>query len=148
MRICKSKNRQHNDQKKKYKRTNNNLQNIHIQCKTNDRVTRTPLNTGGELMCSGTVGSSCSTMYTRRVNLITSPVISHEWGPDRDCHEQIKPHQRSSKFVRRKMRIAERNFTVLKSRINNAINVNISVITKYSHYSNTCHLSNKTVYYR
>jgi len=34
------KNRQHNDQKKKHKRTNNDLQNIH---KTNDRATRTPL---------------------------------------------------------------------------------------------------------
>ena len=32
IRICKSKkNRQHNDQKKKYKRTNNDLQNIHIR---------------------------------------------------------------------------------------------------------------------
>ena len=40
IRICKSKkNRQHNDQKKKYKRTNNDLQNTH---KTKDRVPRTP----------------------------------------------------------------------------------------------------------
>ena len=30
--------------------------------KTKDQVTRTPLNTGGELMCSGRVGSSCSTL--------------------------------------------------------------------------------------
>jgi len=29
--------------------------------KTKDRVTRTPLKTGGELRCSGRVGSSCST---------------------------------------------------------------------------------------
>ena len=50
------KNRQHNGQKKKYKRTDNDLQNIHIK----DRVTRTPLNSGGELMCSGRVSSSCS----------------------------------------------------------------------------------------
>jgi hypothetical protein len=37
------KNRQHNGQKKKYKRTNNDLQNIHIQLpnKGKDRVTRT-----------------------------------------------------------------------------------------------------------
>jgi len=28
---------------------------------TKDRVTRTPLKTGGELMCSGRVSSSCST---------------------------------------------------------------------------------------
>ena len=34
IRICKSKkNRQHNGQKKKYKRTNNGLQNIHIKLK-------------------------------------------------------------------------------------------------------------------
>jgi len=32
-----------------------------------DRVTRTPLKTGGELKCSGRVGSSCSTSDTRRV---------------------------------------------------------------------------------
>jgi hypothetical protein len=46
--------------------------------KTKDRVTRTPLKTGGELSCSGRVGSSCSTSDTRRVNLVTNPVISHE----------------------------------------------------------------------
>jgi len=33
IRIRKSKNRQHNGQKKKYKRTNNDLQNIHIKLK-------------------------------------------------------------------------------------------------------------------
>ena len=33
--------------------------------KTKDRVTRTPLKTGGELRCSGRVGSSCSTSDTR-----------------------------------------------------------------------------------
>ena len=46
--------------------------------KTKDRVTRTPLTTGGELRCSGRVSSSCSTSGTRRVNLITNPVISRE----------------------------------------------------------------------
>jgi hypothetical protein len=39
--------------------------------KTKDRVTRTPLKTGGELRCSGRVNSSCSTNGTRRVNLVT-----------------------------------------------------------------------------
>ena len=38
------KNRQHNDQMKKYKTTNNDLQNIHK--KTKDQVTRIPLKTG------------------------------------------------------------------------------------------------------
>jgi hypothetical protein len=40
------KNRQHNGQKKKYKRTNNDRQTI--THKTKDRVTRTPLKTGDE----------------------------------------------------------------------------------------------------
>ena len=51
--------------------------------KTKDRVTRTPLNTGDELRCSGRVASSCSTSDTRRVNLVTNPVTSREWGKDR-----------------------------------------------------------------
>ena len=46
--------------------------------KTEDRVTRTPLKTGGELRCSGRVSSSFSTSGTRHVNLVTNPVISHE----------------------------------------------------------------------
>jgi hypothetical protein len=44
--------------------------------KTKDRVTQTPLKTGGELMCSGRVNCSCSTSDTHRVNLVTSTVIS------------------------------------------------------------------------
>ena len=51
--------------------------------KTKDRVTRTPLRTGGELRCSGRVRSFCSTSGTRRVNLVTNPVIS-ERGKDRE----------------------------------------------------------------
>ena len=50
--------------------------------RTKDRVTRTPLKTGGDLMCSGRVSSSCYTSDTGRVNLVTSPVISHERGKD------------------------------------------------------------------
>jgi hypothetical protein len=74
IRIRKSKrNRRYNGQKKKYKRTNNDLQNIHIK----DRETRT-LKTWGELGCSGKVSSSCSTSDSRRVNLVTNPVISYE----------------------------------------------------------------------
>jgi len=41
------KDRKHNGQKKKEKRTNNDLQ--HITYKTKDRVTRTSLKTGGEI---------------------------------------------------------------------------------------------------
>ena len=46
--------------------------------KTKDRVTRTPLKIVGERRYSGKVGSSCSTCGTRRVNLVTNPVKSHE----------------------------------------------------------------------
>ena len=46
--------------------------------KTKDRITRTTLR------CSGRVSSSCSTSDTRRVNLITNPVISRERGKDRE----------------------------------------------------------------
>jgi hypothetical protein len=52
--------------------------------KTKDRVTRTPLKTGGDLRCSGRVSISYSTSGTHRVNLVTNPVISHEWGKDRE----------------------------------------------------------------
>jgi hypothetical protein len=38
--------------------------------KTKDQVTQTPLNTGGELRCSGKVSSFCSTSGTRQVNLV------------------------------------------------------------------------------
>jgi hypothetical protein len=43
--------------KKKDKRTNNDQQNI--THKTKNRLTQTPLKTGGELMCSGRVSSGC-----------------------------------------------------------------------------------------
>jgi hypothetical protein len=65
---------QHKDQKKKEKRTNNDLQSF--TQKTRDRVTRTLLKTGGELMCSGRIGSSCFTGGTLCVTLVTNPVIS------------------------------------------------------------------------
>ena len=42
------------------------------------------MKTEGELRCSGRVDSSFSTSGTRRVNLIINPLISHEWGKDRE----------------------------------------------------------------
>ena len=42
--------------------------------KTKDRETRTPLKTGGELVCYGRVGSSCS---TRGTHLVTFVLCSH-----------------------------------------------------------------------
>ena len=68
------KDREYNDLKKKSKSTNNDVQNT--MQKTNDRATRTLLITGGELWCSGRVGSSCSTSETRRLTLGTT----HELG--------------------------------------------------------------------
>ena len=75
IRIRKSKDRQHNGQKKKDKRTNNDLHNI--THKTKDRVTRTPIKTGGELRCSEKVDSSCATSGIRRVTL-TSGDLGHD----------------------------------------------------------------------
>jgi hypothetical protein len=46
--------------------------------KTKDRITRTPLKTWGELRCSRGISSSCSGSGSRRVNLVTNPMISHE----------------------------------------------------------------------
>ena len=57
----------------KGKRINNDLQNSTHKAK--DRVTLTPLKTGGELMCSGRVSSSCSTSGTSRVNFILSKAV-------------------------------------------------------------------------
>jgi len=47
---------------------------------TKERVTRTSLKTGDDLRCSERISSSWSTSDTHRVNLVTHPVISHEWG--------------------------------------------------------------------
>jgi len=77
------KNRQHNGQKKKCKRTNNNLQNITY--KTKDRVTRITLKTGDELRCSGRVGSSCSTSDTRR------DIMTYIVGNPRQITRRISP---------------------------------------------------------
>ena len=76
-------NRRTNNTMAKRKRTN-----IH----TKDRVTWTPLKNGGELGCSGRVSSSCSTSGTCHVNLVTNPVISHEWGKDREVLTTSETH--------------------------------------------------------
>ena len=65
IRISKN-NTQHNGQRKKYKRTNNDPQ-------TKDRVTGIPLKTGGELRCSGMVSSDI-----RSVNpIVGKPMVDH-----------------------------------------------------------------------
>jgi hypothetical protein len=58
--------------------------------KTTDRVIQTVLKTGGELRCSGRVSSSCSTSGTRSVNLVTNPVVSHEWGMTGKCLREVE----------------------------------------------------------
>ena len=75
------KNRQHNGQKKKIKGQKTISKYTY---KTNNRVARTPLRPEVELRCSGRVSNSCSTSGTRRVNLVTNPVISREWGKDKE----------------------------------------------------------------
>jgi hypothetical protein len=73
----------------KRKGTNNELQ--YITYKTKDhREIRTPLKPGSESRCSGRVVSSCCTSCTRRVNLVTHPVISHKWGKDREVFRQVE----------------------------------------------------------
>ena len=66
----------------KRKRTKNDLQ--IITHKTKDRVTRTPLKIEDERECPGRVGSSYSTSVTGCVNLVTHPVLSREWGKNRE----------------------------------------------------------------
>jgi hypothetical protein len=73
IRICISKDRQHNGQKKKDKQRS--TKHTH---KTIDRVTRTPLKTGGELRSSERVSSSCSTSGIHCANLVTNLVICEE----------------------------------------------------------------------
>ena len=81
IRICKSKkDRRHNGQKKK--RQKDKQWSTKHGHKTKYQATQTLPKTGGELRCPGRESSSCSTSGTRGVNLVTNPVISHEWGKD------------------------------------------------------------------
>ena len=64
------KDRQHSGQKKKGQKDKQRS----TKHTYKDRVTPTSLKIGGELRCSGRVGSSCSTSGTLRVNLVTNPV--------------------------------------------------------------------------
>jgi hypothetical protein len=64
----------------KRKRTKDKQRSTKHTHKTKGRVTRILLKTGVNSGVPGRVVSSCSTCDTRRVNLVTNPVISHEWG--------------------------------------------------------------------
>ena len=65
---------QHNEQKKKDKRTNDNLQKHY----TKDRTTQNSLKREGELRlrCPGRVSSSCSIRDIHCVIIVTNPVTS------------------------------------------------------------------------
>jgi hypothetical protein len=58
--------------------------------RTKDRVTRIPSKNWGELRYSGRIGISCSTSGTRRVNLVTNSVISHELERIGKCFQQVE----------------------------------------------------------
>jgi len=73
IRIRISKNRQHNGQKKKYKRTNNNVQNMHI---TKDRVIRTQLKTRSELRCPGRVSKESEAFENDSIILFSSNIAN------------------------------------------------------------------------
>ena len=86
--------------------------------KTKDRVTRTALKTGCERRCSGRVGSSCSTSGTRRVNLVTNPVISRELGKDREVFT-------TSKVLSRMYKQMTQNRYVYRNNVINTLYINL-----------------------
>ena len=94
IRIRKSKYKQHNGQKKKNKRTNKNLQNT--TKKTEDTVKRAPLKTGTRrvTLVTNPVVSHDKT-GTRRVTLVTNPVVSHDKNRDTSCYSRYKPGGKS-----------------------------------------------------
>jgi hypothetical protein len=47
------------------------------------------LKIGGEVRYSGRISSSWSTTGIHRVNLVTNPMISHEWGKDQELNTTI-----------------------------------------------------------
>jgi hypothetical protein len=72
----------YNGQTKREKRTNNDLQNN--TRKQNCRKMTPTKKQGDEFRCFGRISSSCITSGTRRISLVTKPVISIEWGEDRE----------------------------------------------------------------
>ena len=87
IRIRKLKDKQYSGQKKKYKRINNDLQNI--THKTKKTSNTNPTKTGVELRCPGRLSRSCSNSGTHRVTLVTNQLKIHEWGK-LTCSHRIK----------------------------------------------------------
>ena len=79
----------HKGQRTKDKKKKNKRSTKHSH-KTKDRVTRTPLKPGGELRCSGRVSSSCSTSGTCWITLVTTLMVSHKGGKDREVLRQVE----------------------------------------------------------
>ena len=77
-----SKNGHHNDEKKKWKRKNNDLQSIYIKRKV--ELTGVHITIGVNSGCYRKVCRSWSTSDTRRVNIVTNPIISREWVKDHE----------------------------------------------------------------
>ena len=65
------------DKRKKYKRTNNDLQNI--THKTKDRVTRTPLKTRGELRYSEVKSKICKLCIEQVTLFRLNNTFTHQW---------------------------------------------------------------------
>jgi hypothetical protein len=82
IRIRKSKDRQHNGQKKKggnYKqRSTKHYTDNKLSSNSNHTENR------GELRCSSKVSSSCFNRGTRRATLVTNLVIRHKWGKGKE----------------------------------------------------------------
>ena len=72
--------------------------------KTKDRVTRTPLKTGGELRCSGRVSSSCSTSDSRRVNLPPYILMDISIPNDNDCSHCCSSEYQVGKLYKHALR--------------------------------------------
>ena len=90
IRICKSrKNRQHNGQKKKYKKDKQRP--TKHTYKTKDRVTRAPLKTWSEFRCSGRVSSFCSTVvYFEVIVASDETLISSKFSEIRTPFKETK----------------------------------------------------------
>jgi hypothetical protein len=86
--------RKHNGQKKKDRRDKQRSRKHTYR--TKDRITRTPHQTGDELRCFGRVSSSCYISDSRRVILVTNPVISHKWRKDREVFTTSETYPWSS----------------------------------------------------
>ena len=89
---------QHNDQRKKDKRTNNDIQNI--TQKTEDQITRTPLKTRGELRCSGRVYYyKVGIFHSEQKGWIHEIISTHTFLTERKGHFPVKMIIQKSTYI-------------------------------------------------